>query len=360
MRCEEALGYWQQDLLGQPVDRDKLEEAYAHIGACQDLCARTLGAAPDFDLLSSPEERAGQTDLYESLGLSAEEEGDAHARAYARLVRLAKGGRASQEAVDHERAMALAAWQSAATYYHDGLRISETAFLTEGLKRVKKKRLEPAALAPGRAQTGARIHGSRVISQKTPDHPASAEAPAERPQPALSPEIWPTLELISHAAPPSITVGQRPDGWHVGSARLSARLALRENAAPYASSAPDTPRTRRFSLLSQPQLDGTLAPFALALWANELSQQWELELLVRAYSPRRPWASIVLTLEDWDQRWRKPTPMQFARRAPRMVGWWARLKEVATGDYQLRLSASNPRGEAPEDVTLGLHLIEGE
>jgi len=39
--------------------------------------------------------------------------------------------------------MALAAWQSAAAYHHDGLRIRKTANLAEGLKRIKHKRLVP-------------------------------------------------------------------------------------------------------------------------------------------------------------------------------------------------------------------------
>jgi hypothetical protein len=145
MRCEEALHSWQEELLGRPVDRDKLEAAYAHIGACQELCARTLSAAPDFDLPALSERRAGQTDLYEALGLAAEEEGDEHARKWARLRRNLSTGKVTQEALDYERALAVAAWQSAANYYHDGLRVGETAFLTEGLKRLKQKRLEPAS-----------------------------------------------------------------------------------------------------------------------------------------------------------------------------------------------------------------------
>src|SRR5262249_45837949 len=99
---------------------------------------------PTGNFQSSPEQRSGQTDLYEALGLAAEEEGDEHVRRWARLSRQAGTGEASQEDIDYERALALAAWQSAANYYHDGLRIGETAFLTEGLKRIKRKHLEPA------------------------------------------------------------------------------------------------------------------------------------------------------------------------------------------------------------------------
>ncbi len=145
MRCDEALSCWQLELLGQPVDPDTLKEAYDHISACQEKCARVFSAAPDVDFLATPEQRAGQTDLYEALGLSAEEEGDAHARQWARLRRQMPQGRARQEALDHERALAIAAWQSAANYYQDGLRIGKTTFLRAGLKRIQRKRLEPRA-----------------------------------------------------------------------------------------------------------------------------------------------------------------------------------------------------------------------
>lgn len=104
MRCEEALHCWQQALLGRPVDRDTLKEAYAHIGACWDVCAHTFCGAPDVDLPARAEQRAGQMDLYEALGL--------------------------------------AAWQSAANDYHDGMRNGKIAFLTEGPKRLRRKRLE--------------------------------------------------------------------------------------------------------------------------------------------------------------------------------------------------------------------------
>ncbi len=139
MRCEDALRGFQQELLGQRVDPDTLEEVYAHIGACQDLCARALSAAPDAGLRDDPAWRTGQTDLYEALGLSAEEEGDAHAREWARLSHLAARGKTTAEAVEHERAMALAAWQSAANYYRAGLRVSQTPSLRAGLKRIKRK-----------------------------------------------------------------------------------------------------------------------------------------------------------------------------------------------------------------------------
>jgi hypothetical protein len=107
-----------------------------------------LRAAPDFNLLVTPEQRSGQTDLYEALGGSAEEEGDAHAQAWARLQRLATTGKAKQEAIDYERTIALTAWQSAANYYRDGLRIGETLALSEGLKRIKQKRLRCSAEQP--------------------------------------------------------------------------------------------------------------------------------------------------------------------------------------------------------------------
>lgn len=141
MTCEEALGTWQRELLGQPVDQATLAEAYRHIGVCQELCARTLGAGSDDDRLSSPEQRVRLADTYEHLGQRDEAEGDAHARAYTRLVLLAQVGKASQEIALHERAMALAAWQSAAANYHDGLRIHKTTQLAEGLERIKHKRL---------------------------------------------------------------------------------------------------------------------------------------------------------------------------------------------------------------------------
>jgi hypothetical protein len=361
MRCEEALGYWQKELLGQQVDPVKLEEAHAHISACQDLCARTLSAAPDYELLSSPELRAGQTDLYEALGLSAEEEGDTHAREWARLKPLAAAGKASQEALDYERAMALAAWQSAASYYRDGLRIGETLFLREGLKRIKKKRLEPAPPSSGRAKTNPRDprrRAARVASKTTPAR--LAELPdlpaATRAMPPQEP--WPLLALVARGPIRAITVGQSPPGWQVHNVRSGAPLVLRETPAAYPASGGQAARS--LAELGQPQVDGTLAAFKLALWASELSRKWELDVLVRAHSARRPWTSILLTLEDREQRPRQPTLMEFAQRAPQMTGWWARLKEIETGDYRLRFSANDSQGRPAQDATLGLRLVTEE
>lgn len=360
MRCEEALYYWQQELLGQPVDQARLEEAFAHIGACQELCARTLGASPDFDLLSTPEQRSGQTDLYEALGLSAEEEGDAHARQWARLRRMETVGKASQEAVDHERAMALAAWQSAANYYQDGLNISTTAFLREGLKRIQRKRLEPATPSARFTKTTPRARTSHSSLRKRPDHQISPAPPGSSARPRLPREAWPRLALISHASTHAITVGQQPPGWHIRSIRSEAPLVIRELPAPYPSSTQDSLASQGMAALGQPAVDGLLDPFELALWVFESAQKWILELLVRAPSSRRPWTSIMLTLADQEQRLSKPTLMEFSRRDAQMTGWWARLQEVETGAYQLRFTANDSRGQAAEDTALDVHLATEE
>lgn len=357
MRCEEALGYWQRELMGQAVDPAKLEEAFAHIGACDDLCARTLSAAPEHELLSSPEQRAGQTDLYEALGLSAEEDGDAHAQEWAHLKRLAAADKASQEALDYERAMALAAWQSAANYYYDGLQIGETLFLREGLKRIQKKRLGAATPHSGRTRTDPRRLAARVASRKTSARLTSPDAPtAVQGRPPH--DIGPLLTLVAHGPTHPITVGQSPPGWLLNTIRASTQLLLRETPVAYSSSGGQA--KKGLVELSQPQVDGKLAPFKLALWASEFSRKWDLDLLVRAHSSQRPWTSIMLTLEGRDQRLRQPTLMEFAQRAPRVIGWWARLKEIETGDYQLHFSANDSRGKPAQDATLGLRLVTEE
>jgi len=350
MRCEEALHYWQQELLGQPVEPEQLKEAYAHIGACQELCARILSASPDFDLFALPEQRAGQTDLYESLGLAAEEEGDAHAHQWARMRRQA-GGRDSQETLDHERALALAAWQSAANYYHDGLRVGTTAFLTEGLKRIRRKRLEPTTSNARFTKTDPRSRASRV-----PGYQKGLAPPGNGAHPKLPHEAWPRLALVSHGSTRPITVSQRPAGWHIHRVPGDTPLLIREHPTPYPLPTPDPQELQDISAHSQPAVDGPLDPFELALWASASARTWELELLVRAESAHRPWTSIMLTLEDQEQRVSRPTLMAFARRDPQTSGWWARLKEVDTQEYQLHLSANDSKGQASEAATLDLHL----
>jgi hypothetical protein len=141
MRCQEALAYREQALLGHPVEQDKLEEAFAHIDVCQELCARVLGPMSDFALFPESMQQAGRTDYYEAQGRAAEEEGDAHTQKWKRLQRLAPKSKATQKAIDYEYAMAVAAYQAAVNYYQDGLKIGETAVLTEGLKRVRQKHL---------------------------------------------------------------------------------------------------------------------------------------------------------------------------------------------------------------------------
>ncbi len=356
MRCEEALHYWQQELLGQPVDQEKLKEAYAHIGACQELCARTLSASSDVDLLATPEQRSGQTDLYEALGLAAEEEGDAHARQWSRLRRQTAAGEDGQETLDHERAMALAAWQSAANYYHDGLGIGKTTFLTEGLKRIRRKRLEPTASSARFTKTDPRSRASHAPGRRIPDAQKSLAPPGSRTRPKLPHEAWPRLALVSHGSTRPITVSQRPAGWHIHRIPGDTQLLIREHPTPYPSPTPDIQAAQDTSAHGQPAVDGLLDPFELALWAAESAHKWELELLVRAESSRRPWTSVMLTLEDQEQRLSRPTLMEFARRDPETSGWWARLKEVDAQGYQLHLSANDGRGQTSEAAILDLHL----
>jgi hypothetical protein len=352
MRCKEALGCWQQELLGQPVDPAKLEEAYAHIAACQELCARTLSAAPDFDLLSTPEQRSGQTDLYEALGLAAEEEGDAHARQWARLSRRGGTGKAAQEAIDYQRAMALAAWQAAANYYQDGLRIRETAFLRQGMKRVKRKRLEPAASARGPTKTDPR---TSAPLRKAPAPLPGAATPGEA-APGLPQEAWPLLTLVSHVSTHHVSVEQRPPGWQTRALRSAAPLVLRDAPVPYQASTPEAQEPKGVAAWKQPQIDGRLAPFELALSASAVSMLWELDVLVRAQSPRHPWSSVMLTLEEAARHLSRPVLMEFSRGDPQMTGWRARFTEIPTGAYQLRFSANDARGQASEDAALELRL----
>jgi hypothetical protein len=348
MQCEEALHYWKQQLLGQPVDPAKLEEAFAHIGTCQNLCARTLSIAADFDLFVGAEQRSGQTDLYEALGLRSEEEGDAHARQWRRLRRLASVGKATQEAIDYERVMALAAWQEAANRYQDGLRIGETAFLVEGLKRMKRKRLEPSAPARGPTRSAPRGREARFSARKLSSH-LSRATPGESSStaPRKPQDAWPRLKLVTHASTRQVSVEDHPDDWQIITKRSGSPLVIRERPALYQASTQDIP------LREPPQVDGRLDPFELALWANASARVWELDVLVRALTPQRPWSSLLLTLEDQEER-RQRMQMDFEQQA-QTTGWWARLREVESGSYHLRLSANDPRGQAAE-ATLELQL----
>lgn len=168
MHCEEALGCWQQDLLGLPVDPRQLEQALEHIRSCSLLCAQVLGTVP-FLAAQQPDRSAGTVDLYEALGLEAEEQGDAHAQEWARLASLAGSDEAETQ---RERELALASWLAAETAYQKGWQVEQTAYLRAALARLKQKRL-PALPAQAEAQPSAQ-------------HPAS-EPPAAMQQPKPRP-----------------------------------------------------------------------------------------------------------------------------------------------------------------------------
>jgi hypothetical protein len=417
MRCEEALTTWQQALLGRPVDKDTLEEAYAHFRTCKDVCARVLSSAPDFELFPEPQQRPGRVDYYEARGLAAEEEGDQHAlewkrlqrlaatgktlqdaldgewkrlqrlaatdtalqhtlddehrdeargpaveenepdhaREWRHLRRLAARGKTLQDAIDYHSMMAIAAWQAAVNYYQDGLKIDETAFLTEGVKRLRQKRLKP----PRAPQRHARATSAPQRAHNTTDRPPRAAPPAALP-PQPQPSVQPLLSLVSRISPRAITVAQRPPGWQGLPARSHTPLFVRETSSLYSSSTQDTQEPGEIAAGEEPQLSGLLAPFDLALWVKESAHRWALDLLVRASSPRHPWSSILLTLEDQHQQYSQPTLMQFSQHDPQRIGWQARLKEITSGQYYLRLLANDTRGRRAKEAALELHLAAEE
>ncbi len=348
MQCEEALHLWQQELLGKPVDRDLLEQAFEHIGACEQLCAQTLGTAPAGAEWNRVDALSRRVDLYEALGLSAEEEGDAYARDWQRLTRKALTGEVSQAALDHKRALALAAWQAAAAHYRDGLRIANTTFLREGLKRLQTKQLRPPRSRPV-SSVAAKAASTAAATSPIP----SAVQPASTPPQHTIPQL--VLAPAPHD-PGEVIVKKSPAGWQTNNQALRAPYRTRKRPAGEMMAIESAPGPESEARPNQPQAEGLLGDFALALWAAQAAQGWRLEMLVRAHSSRRPWTKLALTVEDAQGQSEIPDVL-FARRAPHMTGWWARLHELDSGHYHLRLSANDASGEPIEEMRLSVHLI---
>jgi hypothetical protein len=147
-----------------------------------------------------------------------------------------------------------------------------------------------------------------------------------------------------------VSVEDHPGDWQVIAQRPGSPLVIRETPTLYQAS------TQGMSLREPPQADGKLDPFELALWVSASARAWELEVLVRALTPRHPWSSILLTLEDWGEQIHQPTLMAFEHHQPQTTGWWARLREIEPGSYHLRLSANDSQGHAAEGATLELQL----
>src|SRR5262249_35675308 len=151
--------------------------------------------------------------------------------------------------------------------------------------------------------------------------------------PKMSHVAHPVLALASRASTRQIAFGEHPTGWQIHYSRPSSPLILSDPPPAYHTTSAGTQEVKRVAEVHPSQVEGLLAPFELALWVTEFSQQWALDLLVRAPSPRRPWSSIMLTLEDREQGFYKPVLMEYSRHNPEQIGWWAKLKEIVPGDY---------------------------
>ncbi len=134
--CEEALHLWEEAQAGGHIgDPARLGAALLHLRQCQERCVEVLTP----DQLRAVEQMARDSawgDVYEALGLSYEEAGDAHHRRY---KRLRKSGRASEEELERERGLALENWKTATQNYEAGARFFKSLFLTDALKRMQRK-----------------------------------------------------------------------------------------------------------------------------------------------------------------------------------------------------------------------------
>jgi hypothetical protein len=339
IRCDEALRLWEDALAGRAGDPARTEEALRHMAQCQERCAEVL-ATSEVDTIEQMAKASRRGDVYEALGLSYEEEGDAHHRRY---KRLRKSGRASPEEVERERALALENWKTATENYESGTRFFKSLFLVDALKRMKRK---PALLPPlERPVASPALEELVYLRQIVGFIPRSGANYYKSTLTAVLPAA------AQGAGAPQIV--RSSAGW----------AALAPGALPSffpkptaGADLPDQLQEWRESRRDLLRVEGVVGPFALALAAaQDEDDEWHLRVLVQPRLPDDQKLLIVLNL-------RKAGPLAHsypvvARHFFKHGVWSAPFQRIAGGSYYLAVAARQDSGEwVAADLELALAL----
>jgi hypothetical protein len=336
MRCEEALRLWEEAMAGRKVDSERMEVALLHLGQCQERCAEVL-AASQMDTIEQMARLSGRGDVYEALGLSYEEEGDAHHRRY---KRLRKSSRASAEELERERTLALESWKAATENYESGARFFTSIFLVDALKRMKRK---PKLLPPtARSMASPALEELLYLRQVAHFTPRPGEN-------------YYTSRLT--AALPSSVRGKPEMGRASADWTLLPPTAL-PSFLPTRAPGGDLPeqlqawRVARQDVL---RVEGHVGPFALALAAapDEEGEQWNLCVLVQPRLPDGPELVVVLNLRRAGPLTR--SYLVAAQFFSEQGVWSAPFRGIASGLYYLAVTARPASGEwVAADIELAL------
>ncbi len=325
MRCEEALRLWEEALAGRVGDPARVEEALTHMAQCQERCAEVL-ATSQVDAIEQMAQASGRGDVYEALGLSYEEEGDAHHRRY---KRLRKSSRASPEELERERVLALENWKTATENYEAGARFFKSLFLVDALKRMQRK---PALLPPtARPVASPALEELFYLRQVTDFTPRSGANYYKSRLTAVLPTSAPSAPQVarSSAGWVALAPGALPSFFP----KPAARADLPDQLQEWRESARDLLR-----------VEGMVGPFALALAAaRDEDDGWHLRVLVQPRLPDDPEPLVVLNLRKAGPLTRSYLVM--ARHFSEHGVWSAPFQGIAGGAYDLAVTARQDSGE---------------
>jgi hypothetical protein len=335
MRCEEALRLWEEAMAGQKVDPARLEEVLRHMGQCQERCPEVL-AASKIDTIEQMARISGRGDVYEALGLSYEEEGDAHHRRY---KRLSKSSRASAEELERERVLALENWERAIKNYEAGTRFFQSIFLVDALKRMKRK---PKLSAPT-ARPAASPALEELLYLKQMAH--------FTPRPGENYHKGRLTAVLPSAVQGKPRMGRASAGWTL----------LAPGALPSffrAAEPEDDPQEQLGAWREAGQdllrVEGKVGPFALALAAAlDEEDRWNLRVLVQPRLPDEQELLVLLNLHKVGPQARSylVTAHPFFRHGV----WSAPFRGIVGGSYYLAVTARQKSGEwVAADLELAL------